>query len=51
MRAFYVIHRVAQDKDPLWNVMNRDKGEVRLFCGMSFIHFRVTSLIRLRISV
>lgn len=22
-KAFLIIHRVAEDKDPLWNVMNR----------------------------
>ncbi|ECE6306339.1 hypothetical protein DO967_24975 [Salmonella enterica subsp. salamae] len=32
--------------------MNRDKKEeLKLFCGMYFIHFQVISVIRLRISV
>ncbi|PNF44320.1 hypothetical protein C1166_24210 [Enterobacter bugandensis] len=28
-KAFYVIHRVAEDKDLLWNVMNREIKTVK----------------------
>lgn len=50
--SVFIIHKVAADKDLLWNVMNRDKKEeLKLFCGMYFIHFQVISVIRLRISV
>ncbi|KAI3492036.1 hypothetical protein L1887_43579 [Cichorium endivia] len=28
-KAFYVIHRVAEDKDLLWNVMNREIKKVK----------------------
>jgi hypothetical protein len=34
--AFYVIHSCCEDKDLECNEQRDKKGEVRLFCGMSY---------------